>query len=98
MGLLVGTTLYPVISPTRRHKLIMWAFRIAAIPLAVILFVVLIRNFYTSDPYAGMLPLFGSAVRYSHVLQRVLVVDICLAYLWQLTTTVKGRVCVEFVV
>lgn len=53
MGLLVGTTFYPVISPTRRHKTIMWAFRLAAIPLAVVLFVVLIRNFYTSDPYAA---------------------------------------------
>ena len=55
MGLLVGTVFYPVISTTRRHKLIMWAFRLAAIPLAVVLFVVLIRNFYTSDPYAGKL-------------------------------------------
>jgi len=53
MGLLVGTTLYPVVSPSRRHKTIMWAFRLAAIPLAVVLFVVLIRNFYTSDPYAA---------------------------------------------
>ncbi|KIJ68535.1 hypothetical protein HYDPIDRAFT_106736 [Hydnomerulius pinastri MD-312] len=53
MGLLVGTTLYPVVSPTKRHKAIMWAFRLAAIPLAVVLFVVLIRNFYTSDPYAA---------------------------------------------
>lgn len=53
MGLLVGTTFYPVISMTRRHKLIMWGFRIAAIPLAIILYVVLVRNFYTSDPYAG---------------------------------------------
>ncbi|GLB36056.1 putative rhomboid family protein [Lyophyllum shimeji] len=53
MGLLVGTTFYPVISATKRHKFIMWCFRIVAIPLAVILFVVLIRNFYTSDPYAA---------------------------------------------
>lgn len=53
MGLLVGTTFYPVISETKRHKLIMWFFRLVAIPLAVILFVVLIRNFYTSDPYAA---------------------------------------------
>lgn len=53
MGLLVGTALYPVISPSTRHKSIMWAFRLAAIPSAVVLFVVLIRNFYTSDPYAG---------------------------------------------
>lgn len=53
MGLLVGTTFYPVISPTKRHKVIMWAFRIAALPIVIILFVVLLRNFYTSDPYAA---------------------------------------------
>ena len=53
MGLFVGTILYPVISTTKRHKLIMWGFRLAAIPVAVILYVLLVRNFYTSDPYAG---------------------------------------------
>ncbi|KAF8898829.1 hypothetical protein BD779DRAFT_1485725 [Infundibulicybe gibba] len=53
MGLLVGTTFYPVISETKRHRLIMWCFRLAAMPLAIILFVVLTRNFYTSDPYAA---------------------------------------------
>lgn len=53
MGLLVGTTFYPVISVTKRHKSIMWLFRLSAIPLAIILFVVLTRNFYTSNPYAG---------------------------------------------
>jgi hypothetical protein len=53
MGLLVGTTFYPVISTTKRHKLITWCFRLAAIPLAIILYVVLVRNFYTADPYAG---------------------------------------------
>jgi membrane associated rhomboid family serine protease len=53
MGLLVGTVLYPVISVSRRHKLITWAFRLAAIPVAVVLYVLLTRNFYTSDPYAA---------------------------------------------
>lgn len=53
MGLLVGTVFYPVISVSKRHRLITWGFKIVAIPLAVVLFVVLIRNFYTSDPYAG---------------------------------------------
>lgn len=53
MGLLVGMVFYPVISETKRHKLITWIFRLAAIPVAVILFVTLTRNFYTSDPYAG---------------------------------------------
>jgi hypothetical protein len=54
MGLLVGTTFYPVISVTKRHRIFMWCFRIIAIPLTIVLFIVLIRNFYTSNPYAGM--------------------------------------------
>ena len=54
MGLLTGMVVYPIISPSKRHRLIVWGLRLAAIPLAVILFVVLIRNFYTSDPYAGV--------------------------------------------
>ena len=53
MGLLVGMIFYPIISETKRHKAIVWACRIAAIPLAVVLYVVLLRNFYKSDPYAG---------------------------------------------
>ncbi|KAL1685784.1 hypothetical protein GGG16DRAFT_65646 [Schizophyllum commune] len=53
LGLLVGTIFYPVISETKRHKFVVWAFRLAAIPLAIVLFVVLTRNFYTSDPYAS---------------------------------------------
>ena len=53
MGLLFGMILYPIISRTPRHKLIVWVLRIAAIPLAIVLYVVLIRNFYKSDPYAG---------------------------------------------
>lgn len=53
MGLLVGTFFYPVISTTKRHRFIMWLFRLAALPLAIVLYVVLVRNFYTSDPYSG---------------------------------------------
>lgn len=53
MGLLVGMFLYPIISTTKRHKAIVWACRIAAVPLVVVLYVVLIRNFYKSDPYSG---------------------------------------------
>lgn len=55
MGLLVGMVFYPIISATKRHRIIVWSCRIVAIPLAIVLFVVLIRNFYTSDPYAGKL-------------------------------------------
>jgi len=53
MGLLVGTTFYPVIHETKRHRLIVWFFRLAALPLTIVLFVVLTKNFYTSDPYAA---------------------------------------------
>ncbi len=53
MGVLVGMVVYPIISPTRRHRVIVWWLRLAAIPLAVLLFVLLTRNFYKSDPYAG---------------------------------------------
>ncbi|EKM83523.1 hypothetical protein AGABI1DRAFT_110173 [Agaricus bisporus var. burnettii JB137-S8] len=53
MGLFVGIVFYPIISVTKRHRIISWTFKLAAIPLAVILFVVLTRNFYTSDPYAA---------------------------------------------
>lgn len=53
MGLLVSATLYPVVSPSNRHRSIVWGFRIATIPIAIVLMVVLIRNFYTGDPYAG---------------------------------------------
>ncbi|KAJ7357283.1 hypothetical protein DFH08DRAFT_912271 [Mycena albidolilacea] len=53
MALFVGTIFYPVISVSKRHRIGMTTARILAIPVAVILFVVLIRNFYTSDPYAA---------------------------------------------
>ena len=54
MGLLVGTVFYPVISTTKRHKLIMYYFRLAALPVAIVLFVELTHNAYTADPYTGM--------------------------------------------
>ncbi|KAJ7932479.1 hypothetical protein B0H13DRAFT_1955625 [Mycena leptocephala] len=53
MALFVGTIFYPVISVTKRHRIFMTTARILAIPVAVILFVLLTRNFYTSDPYAA---------------------------------------------
>jgi hypothetical protein len=53
MGLLFGMMLYPIISTTPRHKLVVWILRIGSIPLVVVLFVTLIRNFYTNDPYAA---------------------------------------------
>jgi len=54
MGLFVGVVFYPIISESKRHKTVAWVFKMAAIPAAIILFVLLVKNFYTSDPYAGM--------------------------------------------
>lgn len=90
MGLLVGTTFYPVISTTKRHRFIMWFFRIIAIPLTVVLFIVLIRNFYSSNPYAGKIisPSLSSPF-ISHD-QRALGVDTYHAFLLQRITIVKG--------
>ncbi|KAF8213129.1 hypothetical protein K438DRAFT_1803438 [Mycena galopus ATCC 62051] len=53
MALFVGTIFYPVISVTKRHRICMTVARVLAIPVAVVLFVTLTRNFYTSDPYAA---------------------------------------------
>ena len=75
MGLLVGMVFYPVISETKRHKLVVWIFRLAAIPIAVVLFVVLIRNFYTSDPYQGVYHA-DCVVTYSLTLYSMLVVSL----------------------
>ncbi|KAH8102553.1 hypothetical protein BXZ70DRAFT_789558 [Cristinia sonorae] len=53
MGLLTGAALYPIISPNHRHRIIVYVFRAAGLAAAIVLFVVLIRNFYTSDPYSA---------------------------------------------
>jgi uncharacterized membrane protein len=53
MGLLSGMLLYPVVSRTKRHMTVVWFLRIAALPVIIVLFVTLIRNFYLSDPSKG---------------------------------------------
>jgi hypothetical protein len=50
MGFFFGMILYPIVSRTKRHRIVVWFLRIAAVPIVVVLFVVLIRNFYQSDP------------------------------------------------
>ncbi|GAA5871020.1 hypothetical protein JCM16303_001667 [Sporobolomyces ruberrimus] len=51
MGLVVSLLLFPVVhSPSRTHKYIFYGLRILALPLVIVMFVVLIRNFYTGDP------------------------------------------------
>ncbi|KAK4049424.1 hypothetical protein OIV83_004157 [Microbotryomycetes sp. JL201] len=50
MGLLVAIVLLPVIHQSKPHRIVFWILRAVAIPLIIILFVVLVRDFYTSDP------------------------------------------------
>lgn len=52
-GLICAAIFLPVISVTRTHKVVMWAVRIAMIPLGIVLFVVLTHNFYKTNPWAG---------------------------------------------
>jgi len=53
LGLLSSVALYPIISETRRHASIVLFARVAAVAIGFVLYFVLIRNFYTSDPYAA---------------------------------------------
>jgi len=53
IGLFAAMMFYPIISTTKKHKMITWAFRIAAIPVPIILYVVLTKNFYTGNPYSA---------------------------------------------
>ncbi|TCD67090.1 hypothetical protein EIP91_000553 [Steccherinum ochraceum] len=53
MGILTGMVFYPIISASHRHRIIVWSLRAATTAVAIVLFVVLIRNFYTSDPYSA---------------------------------------------
>ena len=76
----------------------MWAFRLAAIPLAVVLFVVLVRNFYTSDPYAGKCVCANTVITWNfNGSQHVLVAGTYLAYLLLRMTTAKELVRNSFV-
>ncbi|GAA5990644.1 hypothetical protein JCM10908_003168 [Rhodotorula pacifica] len=50
MGLLVSLLLFPIIHPSRAHKLTFAGLRIVVLPLIIVFYVVLVRNFYTSDP------------------------------------------------
>lgn len=50
MGLLGSVLLFPIIHQSKRHRYIFAGLRVLALPLMVVLFVVLTRNFYTSDP------------------------------------------------
>jgi len=74
MCLFAAVIFYPVISPTKSHEMIRWAFRIAAIPP---IFVVLDEKLYTGDPYSGNvfcrdLVLFGTYLIYISMLRVLL--------------------------
>lgn len=94
MGLLLGTTFYPIISTTKRHSMVVWTLRIIGLVLAIILFVVLTRNFYTTDPYAGMFVFSPKSVDYAYSsnIQHARVVVISRVGRLLLTTTVEALV------
>lgn len=50
MGLLTSILLFPIVHPSRTHKYVFIGLRLLALPLVVVVFVVLVRNFYTGDP------------------------------------------------
>ncbi|GAA5910983.1 hypothetical protein JCM8208_003948 [Rhodotorula glutinis] len=50
VGLLTSILLFPIVHPSRTHKLVFVALRLVALPLVVVVFVVLTRNFYSGDP------------------------------------------------
>jgi uncharacterized membrane protein len=49
VGLLWSLILLPIIHPTRTHKWVFIVLRMLAFPLLIVVFVVLVRNFYTTD-------------------------------------------------
>lgn len=56
LGLLSSVALYPIISETKRHAKVVGIARSAAAVLGVTLMVVLLHNFYSTDPYNGEPP------------------------------------------
>ncbi|BGP22228.1 hypothetical protein JCM10295v2_001107 [Rhodotorula toruloides] len=50
VGLLTSLLLFPIVHPSHTHKYIFIGLRLLALPLVVVVFVVLVRNFYTGDP------------------------------------------------
>ncbi|GAA6047716.1 hypothetical protein JCM3770_001742 [Rhodotorula araucariae] len=50
VGLLTSILLFPIVHSSRTHKLVFIGLRLVALPLVIVVFVVLTRNFYTGDP------------------------------------------------
>ncbi|CAG8527273.1 7047_t:CDS:2 [Acaulospora morrowiae] len=67
MGLITGCVLNPTINFSKFHKRANWIIRIVALPISVLLFYLLIHNFYTTNPsescpwckYLSCLPVNG---------------------------------------
>ncbi|CAG8503503.1 13378_t:CDS:1 [Funneliformis mosseae] len=49
-GFVMGIVMGLMLIPTKNHKKLTWILRIVAIPIAALLFFLLIRNFYVEDP------------------------------------------------
>ncbi|TIC04862.1 rhomboid-domain-containing protein [Wallemia mellicola] len=52
-GLLLSVFFIPVISPTKKHRIVTIILRLAALAGSIVLFIVLAKNFYTDDPSDG---------------------------------------------
>lgn len=92
MGLLVAMALYPIISPSNRHRIIVIVLRLIAVPLAIVMFVVLIRNFYKTDPYAGTYhDVVSPCPTLTGVMQHAPGVVTSLVSQQALTTTARGK-------
>ncbi|GJN88015.1 hypothetical protein Rhopal_000971-T1 [Rhodotorula paludigena] len=50
VGLLSSIVLMPIVHPSRAHKLVFVTLRLIALPVLIVVFVVLTKNFYTGDP------------------------------------------------
>lgn len=53
MGLLLSLALLPVLHRSTRHRLVFVILRLVAVAGAIVMFVVLYRNFFTANPGAG---------------------------------------------
>lgn len=53
MGLMLGIFFVPSTAETKRYKMILWGCRLAAIPLAIVAFVMTTKNFCESSSHCG---------------------------------------------
>jgi hypothetical protein len=53
MGILFSILLLPVIHQSKRHRITFWILRAISLPLIILAFALLLKNFETDDPASG---------------------------------------------